>query len=712
MQIHSINNKNNNPNFKQLYVTKQTLKQIGHTRGSLLEIPELRNLSQVYDVRVSQGFRDWDFNIIEKGFFREKEHCGSRRADELTNRESMHRLKYFSLDGFSKSNLKKILSRIDEDGNNALHGLLRFSSGLIDKVSNATTDFKSLILMKNKNGETPLDSLDGESVIRIFKHLNLSPEEIKELQLKGPSLMETISESLLKDSRTFEDGVKYLSKALGEEETRKITRNYINRLVTDENFFKESILDNSVKKCQSGLILTNVTQNVIKGLVFVNDIESINKLFEEKKQIVYDLSKEFPHWSLCSCIEPLLASNDSEKIKKLLADIMYDELTYQHQHSHDGMTDLHSITYRDDALKYLKNSPEKLAKALMMKNHDKETPFHIHWRDSQFVSEIIIALKDMPSELKTILTMPSQNPESSLNLSRYITDEKLQPILATALGEEYVKNFSCREKEFLNLLATTDLSDANNVLDILSNYPLIQESKGAILHTPYNENGDTLFFDIANLIPTEENQDCLSQIASIMSKLYRLNYSKIDKMGMTFFKIILWTENLEFLKLFSDKTITYEPVLDNIYNNISNEEIKNYVKSLDIIFPDTIKTLKGRDWSKFVNLRKQFQSPLYDKNKHGMQIIKAISPPPDHITFDTIYAYVGEEYLPERKNAISVINSTAGCIYPLYNYVRSSNASINSNEVSEYESIGDFDEIDYLNEEDYEYMDDFTEFED
>ena len=119
MQILPANN--SNPNFKELYVTKRTLKRIGHTRDSLLEIPELRKLSQVYDVRISQGFRDWDFNIIEKGFFREKEHCVSRRSDELTNRESIYRLKKFSLDGFSKSKLKAFKLKRNKLNCNYLH---------------------------------------------------------------------------------------------------------------------------------------------------------------------------------------------------------------------------------------------------------------------------------------------------------------------------------------------------------------------------------------------------------------------------------------------------------------------------------------------------------------------------------------------------------------------------------------------------------------
>lgn len=67
-------------------------------------------------------------------------------------------------------------------------------------------------------------------------------------------------------------------------------------------------------------------------------------------------------------------------------------------------------------------------------------------------------------------------------------------------------------------------------------------------------------------------------------------------------------------------------------------------------------------------------------------------------------------YRIEGEIAISVINSTARCTYSQYNYERSSNASINSNEVSEYESIGDFDEIDYPDEEvfyELKYMDNF-----
>ena len=262
-----------------------------------------------------------------------------------------------------------------------------------------------------------------------------------------------------------------------------------------------------------------------------------------------------------------------------------------------------------------------------------------------------------------------------------------------------IKKITCEEPEFLNYLANSNLLDANVVLDFLSNYSLKEESKGSILYVPYNDNGDTLFFDIANLLPTDVNQEIMRAIGEELSKLSRIDYSKIDKMGMTFFKKVLRLQNLQLLSLFADKTIRYEPSLDDIYNNLSNEEVKKYAKTLDIIFPEIIAALKTPNWKEMglsKRLRKQFRSPFYDRYKHCEQVIKLIPLALCDIALKDLYDYIGEEFLPKKIEAEYIIKAFTGCGYP----------PINSHYDYKFNGgIGNYDNDD--NDDYYDYEEDY-----
>ena len=134
MQILPANN--NNPNFKELCVLKKVLAEIGHTKESLLENSKLRKLSQIYDVRVERFYpADWSFHIIEKRLFGEKKRSYYSYPNELTNMSKIASTKKWALEELGQRTLKKVLARVDEDGNNALHGLSDISTDLLDKLT-------------------------------------------------------------------------------------------------------------------------------------------------------------------------------------------------------------------------------------------------------------------------------------------------------------------------------------------------------------------------------------------------------------------------------------------------------------------------------------------------------------------------------------------------------------------------------------------------
>ena len=145
MQINLIdqNNQYNNPNFKKLYVTPKTLKQIGHTRESLLASnAKLRKLSQLFDVRVTKD----NYETVK-----------------LSEDDRLKRLKYFKADSFKQFLKSSIAAGIGFalplfgalESVPVLHnlflGLGTFAGiGTIFAIKNA---FSSISDMKNKNTE-------------------------------------------------------------------------------------------------------------------------------------------------------------------------------------------------------------------------------------------------------------------------------------------------------------------------------------------------------------------------------------------------------------------------------------------------------------------------------------------------------------------------------------------------------------------------------
>lgn len=109
------------------------------------------------------------------------------------------------------------------------------------------------------------------------------------------------------------------------------------------------------------------------------------------------------------------------------------------------------------------------------------------------------------------------------------------------------KKFCILMKEY-NLYEPKELRNAIVELTAYGNF----SGQDNLLNKPYNENGDTLLFAIADIVQNNENEEILREIVEIIQNL-KADFNQKDSMGFTFIEKVLYTENRQLINFLDYK---------------------------------------------------------------------------------------------------------------------------------------------------------------
>ena len=155
--------------------------------------------------------------------------------------------------------------------------------------------------------------------------------------------------------------------------------------------------------------------------------------------------------------------------------------------------------------------------------------------------------------------------------------------------------------------------------DEMYNFIKQLQSKGELtaehFSTPIDEDGNTLLMYIADIPQNPENEYEYEQLLKILKLIDDIDYNQQDKFGITFFEKVINSENMELLKLMKNKKIKYNPMLDYAYNGVQNQDFKEELKKIKLIFPELEEAVRLNSIEAFERVKNQLYSPFCDSKK-------------------------------------------------------------------------------------------------
>lgn len=135
------------------------------------------------------------------------------------------------------------------------------------------------------------------------------------------------------------------------------------------------------------------------------------------------------------------------------------------------------------------------------------------------------------------------------------------------------KKFSSMVKEY-NLYDPKELKKAIIELTEFCHYD-------NLLNKPYNEDGDTLLFALADIVQTKENEEILNEILSEIRR-FNVDFNQKDSMGFTFIEKVLYTENrqlINFLDYKGDLTLpnNFTEIVDTMKDEYAKRDAARLV---------------------------------------------------------------------------------------------------------------------------------------
>lgn len=134
----------------------------------------------------------------------------------------------------------------------------------------------------------------------------------------------------------------------------------------------------------------------------------------------------------------------------------------------------------------------------------------------------------------------------------------------------------CILMEEYNLYNPKELRNAIIELTAYGNF----SGQDNLLNKPYNENGDTLLFAIADIVQNNENEEILREIVEIIQNL-EADFNQKDSMGFTFVEKVLYTENSILLDYITEKGNYILPKnFPTLLDEIKNKDFKEKARKL------------------------------------------------------------------------------------------------------------------------------------
>ena len=621
MQINSINQNNqyNNPNFKKLYASKRTLNEIGHTKKSLLESnAELRKLSQLFDVKVNSLYSDYA-----------KKYNDHYRQD-LAAEYAIKSLSVLSGIGLVAVLIKEYFSGFTPVGLGFLASLGCYKAAFegLSRIKFAPSDH-----MKSYNAEICDKSLRGNQNLNV----KLTPEDLNDrfnLSVKKDFALLSSNSYLLFDRLKKKDeegnnplhGMIHISPGTLEKMLENPT--IFKNVLTEKNNKGETplmtlpidivldVLEKNIGKFKAGelenlLLEKNDTSGIslAESLFKNHEFSSVSNFFRRNVEnpSVLDLEKEYIKKIIESPreknnVHPIFVMN-MKSIKEMI----------------NRLSSLHCHDY------------ETLNKLLLLENNEFKT-----------LAEVCLNNPETNALIKKLSVI--MDKEGYKDLKNIVSDYYDREIISNIRNNYSKEEISKMIKAFMSQIENSNLYDANEIFNLIKS-PIVRLTQGAILTTEYNNAEEPLLFNIADILPTEENKPILKKILSILNSCNKIDYTKKDKIGFTFLEKIIFTENELLLNWATQKSWQYSPNLDILYKELKNVNIKNILDNLKIEFPDMINAVKLKSLTTLSMLYSQFESPFYDKNVQGQELLEMIKTF-DRNTFNN-FSIELKKYLPE-----------------------------------------------------------------
>ena len=154
----------------------------------------------------------------------------------------------------------------------------------------------------------------------------------------------------------------------------------------------------------------------------------------------------------------------------------------------------------------------------------------------------------------------------------------------------------------------------DNIMRILNDKE-VQKTNGLDLNLDENYTAEIIEYLINNANTKES-----AKIVAKLKTLNRLDYDKVDRNDISVIELIMNAENDMLLELVKNNTFKYRPELDYVYNNIQNPEFKEKIKKLKFDFVELKNAIEMLSVEKLEKYISHSNSPLYDKNIHGLEM--------------------------------------------------------------------------------------------
>ena len=114
-------------------------------------------------------------------------------------------------------------------------------------------------------------------------------------------------------------------------------------------------------------------------------------------------------------------------------------------------------------------------------------------------------------------------------------------------------------------------------------------------NNPVTKDGESLLMALAHVLPTAENADKYAKLVDELSHCY-IDFNQKDSMGISFIEHVLNSKNRFLLTLVgyhyakdglngpynTYHGLRYEPILENVFNSIEDQDFKDTVLKLDL----------------------------------------------------------------------------------------------------------------------------------
>lgn len=186
-------------------------------------------------------------------------------------------------------------------------------------------------------------------------------------------------------------------------------------------------------------------------------------------------------------------------------------------------------------------------------------------------------------------------------------------------GKEYqpfIPVSDLKQKAYVtSLINMSSKMNYDNIMRILNDKE-IQKTNGLDLNLHENYTAEIIEYLINNANVQEG-----AKIVAKLKALNYLDYDKVDRNGISVIELIMNAENDMLLELVKNNTFKYRPELDYVYNNIQSPEFKEKIKKLKFDFVELKNAVEMLSVEKLEKYISHSDSPLYDKNIHGLEMI-------------------------------------------------------------------------------------------